>query len=269
MKYSEQLFLNIFNLFLYLFVSKCFSKKFKSLKITSKGDTVKECQKKLISLNYFCGECGADGDFGSNMDKCVKEFQINNDLSATGEIDEETYNKLFSDNSIKSNYEVIESKKIFVTKLNINAIPNTNNTINNKTEINRTNSGTIINSEISKADGITLSEFSDIVKDIGILINVLEKAIGLTFTKSSYEVRRSNPYENDDLICIIDNDIRVIYGCYFHKNFPVTVEVIGTWGRTEPSQGPPGKYVCAGMKNHGIRKANDECIARPNTSVKN
>lgn len=52
-------------------------------------------QEKLIALGYLQGE--ADGDFGPMSQEALSLFQEANDLPATGEIDEKTKDKLFSD----------------------------------------------------------------------------------------------------------------------------------------------------------------------------
>ena len=45
------------------------------LKIGSSGDDVKELQENLISLGYDLGSWGADGDFGNDTVKAVRQFQ--------------------------------------------------------------------------------------------------------------------------------------------------------------------------------------------------
>ena len=45
------------------------------LQIGSKGEAVKKMQKMLIACGYNCGADGADGDFGSNTQIALREFQ--------------------------------------------------------------------------------------------------------------------------------------------------------------------------------------------------
>ena len=77
------------------------SDNFEELSKGSKGDAVVELQNRLNELGYNVGK--ADGDFGGKTEKAVKEFQKDNDLKQTGIVDEQTYNKLFSDISTVSN----------------------------------------------------------------------------------------------------------------------------------------------------------------------
>jgi len=66
----------------------------------SERELVKNCQQKLIELNYNCGSSGADGLYGTNTQQCVKQFQQKNGISANGIINNNTYNLLFSNNAI-------------------------------------------------------------------------------------------------------------------------------------------------------------------------
>ena len=68
----------------------------KNIKVGDNGDNVKQIQSKLISLGYSCGPDGADGDFGNNTKLALIKFQQDNNLSATGIVDENTYNKLMN-----------------------------------------------------------------------------------------------------------------------------------------------------------------------------
>ena len=60
----------------------------------SKGIAVRELQEKLIGLGYNLGRYGADGDFGSDTYKAVKQFQQEHDLYVDGEVGENTYNAI-------------------------------------------------------------------------------------------------------------------------------------------------------------------------------
>ena len=48
------------------------------------GEDVAELQEKLIKLGYSCGPDGADGDYGNNTFKAVKQFQKDNGLVQDG-----------------------------------------------------------------------------------------------------------------------------------------------------------------------------------------
>ena len=69
---------------------------FSPIKKGNKGDRVKELQKKLIELGYSLPKYGADGSFGNETLSAVKQFQNDNGLSATGVVDEATWNLLDS-----------------------------------------------------------------------------------------------------------------------------------------------------------------------------
>lgn len=56
------------------------------------GDDVEEMQKLLNSLGYDCGE--ADGEYGSNTERGVREFQRDNGLEVDGEFGPKSYEKL-------------------------------------------------------------------------------------------------------------------------------------------------------------------------------
>ena len=57
-----------------------------TLKVGSKGSVVKAVQKRLISLGYNCGSCGADGCFGNATKQAVIKYQKNTGCVADGEI---------------------------------------------------------------------------------------------------------------------------------------------------------------------------------------
>ena len=64
------------------------------LKKGCKGDDVKELQKKLMSLGYKLPKYGADGDFGKETDKYVRQFQVDKKLKADGIVGKNTCEKL-------------------------------------------------------------------------------------------------------------------------------------------------------------------------------
>ena len=57
-------------------------------------------QERLIELGYLEGD--ADGSFGSMTEEAVTGFQGHNNLEKTGEVDEKTYEVLFSDDAKKN-----------------------------------------------------------------------------------------------------------------------------------------------------------------------
>ena len=58
------------------------------------GETVKYIQNKLINKGYFLGRTGADGIFGFQTEKAVRQFQIDSNLSVDGIIGPLTWEKL-------------------------------------------------------------------------------------------------------------------------------------------------------------------------------
>lgn len=76
---------------------------FEELSKGSKGDAVVELQNRLNELGYTVGT--VDGDFGGKTEKAIKLFQADNELEATGRLDETTYSLLFLPNSIDNNID--------------------------------------------------------------------------------------------------------------------------------------------------------------------
>lgn len=65
------------------------------LKKGMKGDDVKYIQSCLISLDYSCGNSGADGSFGISTEKAVITFQKRNKLKLVdGKVGKETWNAI-------------------------------------------------------------------------------------------------------------------------------------------------------------------------------
>lgn len=65
----------------------------------AKGDAVKALQERLNELGYKLGK--ADGDFGKKTYNAVCDFQKYNDLEATGIVDAELYDLIFSSEAKK------------------------------------------------------------------------------------------------------------------------------------------------------------------------
>lgn len=65
-----------------------------TMKQGTKGPDVKAAQEKLIKAGYELPRSGADSDFGKETVTAVKKFQTDNKLTATGELDVKTVEKL-------------------------------------------------------------------------------------------------------------------------------------------------------------------------------
>lgn len=62
----------------------------------AKGAQVKNLQILLIGKGYSCGSAGADGDFGTNTDKALRQFQKDNGLEVDGYCGKNTWTKLLT-----------------------------------------------------------------------------------------------------------------------------------------------------------------------------
>lgn len=69
-------------------------------------------QERLIELGYLLGE--ADGDFGGMSWEALYSFQKANGLEATGDIDEETKNVLFSENAKADEVRPVQARLILL-----------------------------------------------------------------------------------------------------------------------------------------------------------
>lgn len=58
---------------------------------------IQSAQEKLKALNYYCGVC--DGFIGDLSSEAIKAFQLDNDLEATGELNDATYEAIMSDDA--------------------------------------------------------------------------------------------------------------------------------------------------------------------------
>lgn len=65
-----------------------------TLKRGSKGEYVTLLQNKLIKKGYDLGKWGADGDFGAQTEKAVREYQQDHDLAADGVVGPGTWASL-------------------------------------------------------------------------------------------------------------------------------------------------------------------------------
>ena len=60
----------------------------------SKGEQVKTLQRLLKSMGYSIGIFGVDGEFGNSVEKAVKKFQKDNNLTQDAWVGEKTWNAL-------------------------------------------------------------------------------------------------------------------------------------------------------------------------------
>lgn len=76
----------------------------KQLKYESKGETVKQVQRRLTELGYYEGNIS--GNFLGHTRNAVKAFQQQNALEVDGIIGEQTWNILFNDPDVRSAYDI-------------------------------------------------------------------------------------------------------------------------------------------------------------------
>jgi hypothetical protein len=69
---------------------RCYELRIPYLAKGSKGDAVRSVQILLLSHNISCGTWGADGDFGEETERAVKEFQRKRHLSEDGIVGPDT-----------------------------------------------------------------------------------------------------------------------------------------------------------------------------------
>ncbi len=95
------------------------------------SDDILKIQERLIALGYMDGT--ADGEFGSMTQTAVSGFQTANSLTATGIVDQATYDKLFSDDAVAAKKEEApkteeaEVKAAVTAEANTPAVANTSN----------------------------------------------------------------------------------------------------------------------------------------------
>jgi len=73
-----------------------------------KGEQVKKLQERLLCLGYELPKYGADGDFGSETESAVKDFQSDVGLLPIGIVDKETWDALFKENEEPPKEEPVE-----------------------------------------------------------------------------------------------------------------------------------------------------------------
>lgn len=61
-----------------------------------KGEDVKELQRDLMKMGYALPKYGADGDFGSETEKAVREFQVTHNLTPDGVMNSADYTVFFA-----------------------------------------------------------------------------------------------------------------------------------------------------------------------------
>ena len=82
------------------------------------ADEVALIQERLNTLGYL--EAQPDGEFGSQTETAVKDFQNVNELEETGIVDETTYTALFSDEAIESPADEAKAETPDLTKGAVN-----------------------------------------------------------------------------------------------------------------------------------------------------
>lgn len=70
------------------------SETFTVIKKSDTGTTVKALQQLLLTKGFSVGSCGADGEFGSDTEKAIKEVQKKAGLTQSGKYDKSTYEAL-------------------------------------------------------------------------------------------------------------------------------------------------------------------------------
>jgi peptidoglycan hydrolase-like protein with peptidoglycan-binding domain len=56
---------------------------------------VVKIQQRLVELGYDIGHCGADGYFGGDTEKAVREFQVDVGIAVDGVVGKISWGKLF------------------------------------------------------------------------------------------------------------------------------------------------------------------------------
>jgi len=76
-------------------MSNTFSITLRTLKRGMKGKDVKALQRLLFADGYSVGASGDDGDFGSNTEKAVINYQKRHKLTPDGIAGKDTFTELF------------------------------------------------------------------------------------------------------------------------------------------------------------------------------
>lgn len=97
-------------------------KDYPTLKRGSKGEYVKVLQQKLMMLGYSLPRYGVDGDFGTETENAVKQFQKDYGLNADGVVGRKTWMALESDNKTAIYYTV---KIMHLTKQQVDSLMET------------------------------------------------------------------------------------------------------------------------------------------------
>lgn len=97
-------------------------KDYPTLKKGSKGEYVAVLQQKLMMLGYSLPHYGIDGDFGTETENAVKQFQKDYGLNADGVVGRKTWMALESDNKTAVYYTV---KIMHLTKQQVDSLMET------------------------------------------------------------------------------------------------------------------------------------------------
>lgn len=90
------------------------------LKYGASGDAVRDMQDKLITLGYSCGNAGADGIFGNDTLKAVKQFQKDAKLEVDGIYGEQTaaaLNVAYQNKMNAQTTDPVSAPRLFVGKI--------------------------------------------------------------------------------------------------------------------------------------------------------
>ncbi len=97
------------------------SKAEETFKVLKKGDigvTIKALQELLLTKGFNVGSCGADGEFGSDTEKAIKEVQKKAGLTQSGKYDKATYEALIKmKDSVFQVYGLTDSQIRKITSL--------------------------------------------------------------------------------------------------------------------------------------------------------
>ncbi|ORX83818.1 hypothetical protein BCR32DRAFT_243042 [Anaeromyces robustus] len=221
--------------------------QFKPIKLKDSGEQIKKIQEKLISLKYDCGLNEPDGYFNNSTEDYVKEFQINNGLNATGEIEELTYKKLLSDEATEfitqniTSVSYINGKGLCSLEGIKNSISETRIVYRRKRNINQ-NQNPLYNphNNINYQNNIKNNN-----KDKK---NEIIYIIGYTFD-NKHDATIHSPRGNDLEICYIDSNI--IISCYCHENKKHYALACGDDVKTMYSD--PGEIACSKERRSTLR----------------
>ena len=95
-----------------------------------KGDDVKELQADLMKLGFALPKYGADGDFGGETEKAVREFQVTHNLTPDGVMHSDDFSVLFAalDGKAPEPAPAVQQVEITGGSVNVRSAPGTKGT---------------------------------------------------------------------------------------------------------------------------------------------